>query len=60
MMHRARGWINNKIVNDKIVNVMLNYNNPKTDIQELELLKGLCVGSPKMPQQAEEDLPDNV
>lgn len=39
---------------------MLNYNNPKTDIQELELLNGLCVGSPIMPQQAEEDLRDNV
>ncbi len=39
---------------------MLNYNNPKTDIQELELLKGLCVGSPKMPGEGDEDLPEKV
>ncbi len=39
---------------------MLNYNNPKTDIQELELLKGLCVGSPIMPDEGSEDLPEHV
>gem|GEM_PF-1948610 len=46
MMHRARGWINNQIVNNQIVNVM-SYNNPKTYIQEVEALNALCGNSPK-------------